>query len=134
MIPQQIQSVTENTSIEIVTQPSKTHKDVETLVMGKIDGLQAVMQTVRHILNKERYAYVGYPDWFGIELEKYKGQSFQYLQAQIEKDLKEALLEDDRIYEVTVTKIEQTDIDSAYVEFYVYCNYGTFKESVSVNV
>ena len=134
MIPQQIQSVTENTNIEIVTQPSKTHKDIETLIMGKIDGLQAVVQTVRHILKKERYAYVGYPDWYGIELEKYKSQSFQYLQAQIEKDLQEALLEDDRIYEVTVTKIEQTSIDSAYAEFYVYCNYGTVKESVNVNV
>lgn len=123
MIPQ-IESVTNNSVIEIQNQPSKTYYDRTKSITGKIDGQKSVIQTTYHILNKERYAYAIYPDWFGMELEKYKGQPFEYLEAQIEKDLKTALLQDDRIYNIIVTKIEQIDIDAAHVVFDEYTTEG----------
>lgn len=136
MIPQ-IQAIdTESLSqIEIVRQPSKTYKDNTKGITGHINGIEAVTQTVRHILNKERYAYPIYPDNFGMELEKYKGQSFEYLQATIQKDLSEALMQDDRIYNVVVTEITKMDIDSAHVVFNVYSTEGILtNEEITINV
>lgn len=132
MIPQ-IQSTSEQLTIDIESQPSRTYQDRTKTITGKVDGQKAVIQTANHIVNKERYAYTIYPDWFGIELEKYKGQSFQYLEAQIEKDLKDALLQDDRIYDIIVTKVEQINIDSAHVIFDMYTSEGTI-ENMEVNV
>ena len=128
MIPQ-IQSSSQTNStvqnIEIITQPSYTYKDNETNIVGKIDGLDAIAQTAYHILNKERYAYVIYPDWYGMELEKYKGLPFSYLEAQIENDLRSALLQDDRIYDIIINEITQISVDSARVNFNIYSQEGT---------
>lgn len=134
MIPQ-IQSTSEQLTIDIQSQPSRTYQDRTTVISGMTDGQKAIIQTANHILQKERYDYAIYPDWFGMELEKYKGQSFQYLEAQIEKDLSDALLQDDRIYSIIVTKIEQLDIDSAHVVFDMYTNEGTIQDmEVNINV
>lgn len=127
MIPQ-IESTTQSQEIEILEQPSNTYKDRIKSITGKTDGQAAIIQTSNHIVNKERYAYAIYPDWFGIELEKYKGQSFEYLEAQIEEDLKSALLQDDRIYDIIVTNIEKIDIDSALVVFDEYTTEGTIED------
>lgn len=134
MIPQ-IQSTSEQLAIDIQSQPSRTYQDITTAISGMTDGQKAIIQTANHILNKGRYNYAIYPDWYGMELEKYKGQSFQYLEAQIEKDLSDALLQDDRIYSIIVTKIEQLDIDSAHVVFDMYTNEGTIQDmEVNINV
>lgn len=116
------------TQIEVQSQPSRTFKDNNKLIAGTIDGIDAITQTVEHILVTERYAYPIYPDWYGMELEKYKGQSFEYLQAQIEKDLTEALTQDDRIYRIEVTDIIKENIDSASVIFNVYSTEGVIEE------
>lgn len=140
MIPQiQIANISSSSNeveqIEVVQQPSKTYKDDGKKITGKITGIEAVTQTVRHILNKERYAYVIYTDNYGMELEKYQGQSFEYLQAQIQKDLYSALTQDDRIYDVKVTDINKIDIDSAEVIFDVYSTEGILQgERMIVNV
>lgn len=136
MIPQ-IQAVDAESlpQIEIVRQPSKTYKDNGERITGHVTGIEAITQTVRHILNKERYAYPIYPDNFGMELEKYKGQSFEYLQATIQKDLLEALLQDDRIYNVVVTAITKVSMDSARVIFDVYSTEGILRnEEITINV
>jgi len=132
MIPQ-IESITQTSEIEITAQPSRTYQDRTKSITGKTDGQKAIIQTADHIVNKERYAYAIYPDWFGIELEKYKGQPFEYLEAQIEEDLRSALLQDDRIYDIIVTKIEKLNIDSAHVVFDMYTIEGTI-EGLEVNV
>ena len=139
MIPQiqaaNISSSNEVEQIEVIQQPSKTYKDDGKKITGKITGIEAITQTVRHILNKERYAYVIYTDNYGMELEKYQGQSFEYLQAQIQKDLYSALTQDDRIYDVKVTDINKIDIDSAEVIFNVYSTEGILQgERMMINV
>lgn len=114
-------------TIEVQSQPSKTFKDNNKLIAGTIDGIEAITQTIEHILVTERYAYPIYPDWYGMELEKYKGQSFEYLQAQIEKDLTEALTQDNRILSIEVTDIIKESIDSASVIFNVYSTEGVIE-------
>ena len=127
MIPQ-IQASNQTNSIirniTIKTQSSLTYRDNGNNIIGKTDGLDAITQTVWHILGTERYAHPIYPEWYGFEAEKYKGQPFSYLEAQIENDLRSALLQDDRIYDIIISEITQLSIDSASVKFNVYSQEG----------
>lgn len=138
MIPQIQASNKTNSTIQnivIKTQPSLTYRDNGNNIIGKTDGLEAITQTVWHILNTERYAYVIYPNWYGMELEKYKGQPFSYLEAQIENDLRSALLQDDRIYDIIISEITQLSVDSASVKFNVYSQEGIIENmEIEVNV
>ena len=63
MIPQ-IQSTSEQLTIDIQSQPSRTYQDRTTVISGMTDGQKAIIQTANHILNKERYDYAIYPDFY----------------------------------------------------------------------
>lgn len=133
MIPQ-ISGAMPIEQIRTVAYPSHTYRFTENEIVGNVDGIEAIQQAVYHILSTERYAYAIYDDNYGVELEKYIGKSFGYLEATIETALRDALLQDDRITSVTVTKVEKTGADSALAEFTVTCNRGTFAAEVQVNV
>lgn len=132
MIPQFDTALTE-ASFEVIQQPSKTYRDRTENISGYVDNKEAVQQTISHILQKERYAYVIYPNNFGMEFEKYIGQPFEYLQATIENDLRSALTQDDRIVEIKVTNIQKLGIDMALVEFDAYTTEGVL-ENMGVKI
>lgn len=92
-------------SLSLTTYPNKTYKFNEYQIAGKIDDLDAIEQSIFHILSIERYAYLIYDDNYGVELQKYIGQDLSYLEATIEDTLREALLQDDRIVDIRVTNI-----------------------------
>lgn len=132
MLPQF--SISNTTNFNVLQQPSKTYKDTTERISGFVDNKEAIEQTVRHILSTERYAYVIYPDSYGMEMQKYIGKPFEYLQATIENDLKLALTQDDRITDVKVTNCEKLDIDKALVEFDVYSTEGIVQEGVEIGL
>jgi len=120
--------------IEVVPFPSNTYRLTDTQLIGSIDGINAVEQAVYHILSTERYAYAIYDDNYGVELEKYIGRSFGYLETTIQNTLRDALLQDDRILAVSVTSVTKQAIDSALVQFNVISDRGTFGAEVNINV
>ena len=133
MIPQiDIPNIEEN--IEIVKYPSRTYADKTKAIRGYIDNIEAIKQTVHHIIYTERYAYPIYPDNYGMELNKYIGRPFEYLQATIEKDLRDALTQDDRIDNIVVTNITKQDLDTAIVEFDVYSVEGLIQEVAKIGL
>lgn len=132
MLPQF--NISNTTNFNVLQQPSKTYKDTTERISGYVDNKEAIEQTVRHILSTERYAYMIYPDSYGMEMQKYIGKPFEYLQATIENDLKLALTQDDRITDVKVTNCEKLDIDKALVEFDVYSTEGTIQEGVEIGL
>ena len=99
-----------------------------------IDGLEAMEQTVRHILMTERYRYNIYPPWYGVELEKYHEKDFAYFKATIHQTLLDALTTDDRIDNVTINQIVQHDIDAAGVDFVVHTNIGNIAFNAQIGV
>lgn len=105
MIPQIENSLKED--LTIISYPSKTYKLKNNQITGKVDDIEAIKQAIEHILSIERYAYLIYDDNYGIELQKYIGESKEYLEATIEDTLREALTQDDRILDVKVTDIKQ---------------------------
>ena len=69
-----------NQDFEIAEQPSQTYKmDLEgNSVRGFTDNRDAVKQAVFRILNTERYQYIIYPWWYGIETLDLYGKRVTY--------------------------------------------------------
>ena len=127
------------TITKISTLPSKTYKLIlnengPDRIIGYVDKLDAVRQSVYHILNTERYAYDIYDNNYGVELQQYIGQGFDYLVATIEQTLREALMQDLRITNVVINVIYKVGNDQALVACTVESIYGNLQMEVSVNV
>ena len=82
--------------------PSKTFKlDRENgCIVGMADGLEAVRQAVYLILNTERYQWLIHSWGYGAELQSLVGKPPDFCVAEIERRVREALLQDDRIRSV----------------------------------
>lgn len=84
------------------TKPSKNYK-MEILdeeIYSYLDNLQAMQQVVYKILNTQRYQYIIYSWNYGIELIDLFGKPTTFVIAELERRIKEALTQDDRITSV----------------------------------
>lgn len=72
----------------------------ETNIFRELDGLEALQQTINHILTTERYSLSIYDHRYGVEFDQYIGQPMDFVKADINRTIKEALMEDDRINDV----------------------------------
>lgn len=97
MIPQTGDDLKQDFTIE--TLPSRTFRmNHSTLtISGTIDQIKAVEQAVFLILNTERYAWLIHSWDYGVELHNLIGKDVEYCLPEIERRVKEALLQDDRI-------------------------------------
>lgn len=100
---------------------------------GFVDGLDAIKQAVYKILQTDRFAFLIYDANYGSEVEGLQGRSEGYVRSEIDRRIREALLEDDRI-----SAIEDMNIvingDEALVTFRVVSTYGDYRDEVMVNV
>lgn len=120
---------------EIETEPSLTYKlHMEgKRILGMADELDAMKQAVYKILNTERYQYLMYSWDYGIELQDLYGEPMPYVIPELERRVKEALLQDERILEVSDFSFEVLG-NELRVEFVVKTIYGEFEEEVEVEV
>jgi phage baseplate assembly protein W len=100
-------------------------------IVGMVDGLEAVKQAVFLILQTERYRYLIYTPDYGCELEGLIGRDPLYVQSEIKRRIREALMQDDRIEDVTNFSI-QFDGDNALVRFTVISTFGNFEVAQEV--
>lgn len=86
-----------------VRQPSKTWRiDWDTgRIQGKTDGKEALRQAVQLALQTERFAYLIYSRNYGAELRGMLGESGRTAEAELRRLVREALIQDDRIEDVT---------------------------------
>lgn len=124
------------TDFKVVAQPSKQHRmDLDrSLILGTCDGLDAVKQSIFKILNTERYAYLIYSWNYGIELTDLYGQPLMYVCPEIERRVKEALLQDDRITGVDDFEFNTSKKGVVSVTFTVHTFFGDVNERLAVNV
>jgi len=83
----------------IKTLPSKTFRinhDTQTIT-GTIDQIGAVEQAIFLILNTERYQWLIFSWNYGVEFKNLIGKPKDYCIPEIERCIREALLQDDRI-------------------------------------
>ena len=124
------------TELKVVTLPSKQHKmDLDrNRIFDFCDGLEAVKQAVFKILNTERYAYLIYSWDYGIELMDLYGKSPMYVCPELERMIKEALLQDDRITDVTDFEFDTSTKGVVSVKFTVHTIFGDLDEGMVVNI
>jgi hypothetical protein len=123
-------------NFEIKTQPSKQHAMIldSNRIIGKCDTLEAIKQTVFKILNTQRYRYIIYSWNYGIELEDLFGQPVMFVCPEIERRVKEALMQDDRITDVTDFDFDISKRGVVAVSFTVHTIFGDIDEGMVVNI
>ena len=100
-------------------------------IRGMIDELEAVKQAVFLILQTERYRYLIYSDDYGSELEGLIGRDPLFIQSEVKRRIREALMQDDRIEDVTNFRL-QFNGDSVLVRFTVISVFGDFEAEQEV--
>lgn len=120
----------------MVAQPSKQHRmDLnQNRITQTVDGLEAIKQTIYKILNTERYKYLIYSWNYGIELMDLYGQPPLFVCSELERRVKEALLQDDRITSVDGFEFDTEKKGVVSAEFTVHTLYGDLIEEMAVNI
>jgi len=110
--------------------PSKTYRIINGRIIGMIDGLESVVQAVDKILRTERFVYEIYGEEYGIELERFIGANFDFVKADLQRTIKDALFIDERIEDITDFEMEQVVPNTLKCRFTVNTIEGTFAEMV----
>ena len=119
--------------LEEEIEPNLTYKLVgaEKAVTGRADGEEAIRQAITKILNTERYAYPIYSWDYGVELTDLYGEDVDYVCAELEDRITEALTQDERVTDVVDFELDirkgtisvrfaaVTDIGKIYMEIEV---------------
>jgi hypothetical protein len=133
LIPQS-DEITLNEDMEEAPQPSLTYKlDLNNGHIGAVvvDGLEAVKQAVFKILATIRFEHLIYSPNYGNEADVGAVRGRTIFETEIERWVREALLQDDRI--VSVTQFRFTyDLDTALVQFLVESEYGNYTDELEV--
>lgn len=124
-------------NIEVINIPTNTFKiDFNrNRVINLFDGIEALKQAIYKILMTERYKYAIY-DWkYGIEIEDLIGMPKGYVKVEIERRIKEALLQDDRIEDVyNFTFLDLSEKNALEVKFFIKSIFGVFNIDWRVDI
>lgn len=134
MIPSTTALLAQDFKIE--PQPTKTYQmnlEQET-VRGYTDGLEAMKQAIYKILLTERYQYIMYSWNYGIELADLFGEPVSYVCPELERRIREALLWDDRIEDVTNFEFSLPKKGVVQVSFLVHTMFGEVAAQREVNI
>ena len=95
-------------------------------ISGFVDGLEAVKQAVYLILYVERYEWLIYSWNYGVELIELFGKNTGFVIAELERTLKEAIMQDKSVTDVRDFrfKVNRNDV---YIDFIVDSIFGEFE-------
>ena len=117
------------------TMPSKTYyiNRNTNRISGYIDDKDAIVQAIYLILSIERYESVIYNWYYGTEFDSLVGKDRDFVKSELKRRIAEAILEDDRILDVTDFNISFNK-DVANVVFLVETNIGDININWEVNL
>lgn len=130
------QAAGDGSVVETVTLPSTSYFiDFETgdILNQTVDGLDALQQSIFKRITTDRFRHSIYSSDYGTQLEDIlaEGLPFDVLRSEIPREIKEALMVDDRINDVSEFIITQNG-DSLNVSFTVFSVFGTFGQGVDL--
>jgi len=124
-----------DSSQELETQqlPNKTYRldFVNNQMVGTIDGLEAVKQSVFKILQTERFEHSIYSVNYGSEFAAAIGKDAIFVKSRLSRIIQEALTQDDRISDIQDLEITVTG-DEALATFRVVSLFGSFQATKEV--
>ena len=109
------------------------HLNTQT-VQGFCDGKEAVKQAIFRILSTERYQYIIYPWYYGVETLDLYGEPVTWVCPELERRITEALLTDTRITDVTDFEFDLSVKKVVHVTFTVNTIYGEIDAEKEVNI
>ena len=117
------------------TMPSKTYyiNRNTNRISGYVDDKDAIVQAIYLILSTERYESVIYNWYYGTEFDSLVGKDRDFVKSELKRRIAEAILEDDRILDVTDFNISFNK-DVANVVFLVETNIGDININWEVNL
>ena len=89
------------------------------IFVGKVDGIEAIKQSVLKTINTERYEFEIYSWNYGIELQDLYGKDLPYVMSEVKQRIIDALLVDDRIESVGSFEVEQIKQGKLHIQFTV---------------
>ncbi|MCT1174175.1 DUF2634 domain-containing protein [Lactococcus lactis] len=114
--------------------PSYTYKVENGRIMGNIDGYEAMRQAIEKALMTERFVFEIYTDQYGNDLPDLIGKDLPFVKTALEDVLKEALQTDDRVDDVAINSIDETNRSTLLVNLTVKTVFGNVKTETEVNV
>lgn len=101
--------------------------------VGKIRGEEALCQSIRLMLEVPRYRYLIYSWQYGSELEGLIGEGIETVQAKAPAMIREALMVDDRILDVTDFSVRKSSgAGAADIDFTVHTAEGSIRAAWKV--
>ena len=125
-----------NQNITVESSPTKTYKMklFGDRIHGKTDEQEAMKQAIYKILNTERYNYPIYSWNYGIELKDLFGKPKSFCKSEIKRRVKEALLQDERILEVSAFSFKDKKRRELAVTFTAKTIYGEINITKGVQI
>ncbi|EGT4624338.1 TPA: DUF2634 domain-containing protein [Clostridioides difficile] len=122
-------------NFDVRQEPSKTFKlNIEkSKIDGICDDVEALKQTIFLILNTERYRHLIYSWNYGVELNDLIGEPISFVIPELERRIKEALIQDDRVENVDNFEFQNVK-GKVHCKFTVYSKYGNIKAEKVVSV
>ncbi|WP_438349941.1 DUF2634 domain-containing protein [Paenibacillus sp. FA6] len=120
---------------EIEAQSTKTYKlniDADRII-GFIDEIEALKQSIFLMLSIERYDYLIYPWDYGVELKDLFGKPTNFVLPEIKRRISEALTQDERIESVDAFSFD-VKRGKVHVVFTVHSIYGNFESEKEVSI
>ncbi len=132
MIPKNQDDLKQN--FTFATLPSKTFKmNFNDTIRGSVDDVEALKQAIFLILNTERYEWLIHTWNYGVEFRNLIGKDIDYCIPEIERVIREALLQDDRITAVQNFEFE-VNKNKVLTTFTVTTIYGDIEIKQGVDV
>ncbi len=110
---------------QAMSQPTKTYKIKDGRIVGFIDEIEALKQSIELILCIERYEYLIYSWNYGSELKGLIAKDKDIAESEFKRRVREALSQDDRIKDVDNFIFEYEE-DSVLANFTIFSIYGDF--------
>lgn len=130
MVPQSDYDIT---NLSVSEMPSKTFSLSGNKVIGTVDGLEAIKQSIYMALSVERYEHLIYSWDYGVEFEDLFGKNPSYVYPALKSRIEEALLQDDRILRVDEFNFVSNK-GSVTAKFMVHTVYGDIEQEKEVSI
>lgn len=125
-----IEDAVQNENMDVVSASEDNAPSLtldETDLFREVDGVEALKQSIRRMLTTERFSRTIYDHSYGIESEDLFGNDAEFVDIEIERRVKEALYEDDRILDIH--GFDKVFVDNEYrLSFTVDTIFGALEE------
>jgi len=121
-------------SLEAEVLPSRTYRIVDGRIIGMVEGLDAIRQAVDKILLTERFQHLIYDENYGVELARLIGEDFEFVKADLERTITDAITSDERVESITNFMREQSDKSTLMCSFTVNTVEGNYSHNLEVDL